>query len=368
VPTPDGVLWDREPHTEAKHRLYRLYLQAWFPILLRTFPRGVTYAEGFAGPGEYTGGDPGSPLIALRTALLAQPGPNKDRPAYFIMVEKNRRRLEHLRHVLTRELGDLRSEALLRRGLVIDLRSGDCEDILPDLLARHRAHTRPLLVVLDTFGSAVSFSLLRHVAASQGAEVIVTIQPQHFARFASDPNHFGDRVFGPTVWRDVQTRPSHEKADYIRTRYRRTVQEAGFRYVLDFELADEKNNLLYLVYGTNHRTGVVKMKDAMWSVDPISGIGYRDPRDPRQQMLPFDLAADTAPLRRLLLEHLTGLPTYRATVGELHEFTLLGTIYKATHTTAAVASLMADKKLRNVTGGRLTAASTVEPTGIEPLF
>jgi three-Cys-motif partner protein len=44
--------------------MLRRYFSAWLPILLTTFRR-VTYAEGFAGPGVYLGGEPGSPVIAL---------------------------------------------------------------------------------------------------------------------------------------------------------------------------------------------------------------------------------------------------------------------------------------------------------------
>ena len=56
MPVPSGVLWDVDPHTLAKHRLLENYLAAWLPTLLQGGFRGVTYAEGFAGPGIYTGG------------------------------------------------------------------------------------------------------------------------------------------------------------------------------------------------------------------------------------------------------------------------------------------------------------------------
>ena len=65
--TKDTV-WDLEPHTRAKHEILERYLQAWVPILsLGRFPK-VLYVDGFAGPGIYSGGEPGSPIIALRAA------------------------------------------------------------------------------------------------------------------------------------------------------------------------------------------------------------------------------------------------------------------------------------------------------------
>lgn len=67
-----GLLWDLAPATAAKHHLYRSYLDAWWPILLQRSFRGyerprVTYVV--AGPGQYTGGEEGSPVLALNRLL-----------------------------------------------------------------------------------------------------------------------------------------------------------------------------------------------------------------------------------------------------------------------------------------------------------
>ncbi|HEX5493181.1 MAG TPA: three-Cys-motif partner protein TcmP [Mycobacteriales bacterium] len=358
MPTPGDVLEEREPHTEAAHRVYRRYLHTWFPTLLAGFPRGVTYAEGFAGPGEYHGGYPGSPVIALRAALASAPERHPGKPVHLLLVEADNRRLEHLRTVLRVELGNLRPNSLNSSGLVIDLEAGPCERTLPLLLSRHRAENRPLLVVLDTSGEAVAFSLLQQIASTPWPEVIVTVPPGHFARLADDRDQRGgERVLGPAVWRDVQSRHDDQRADYIRTHYRRTVEEAGFRYVLDVELAAQNHGLLHLVYGTNHRRGVEKMKDAMWSVEPVAGIDYRDPRDPDQRGLAVEPAAA---LNRLLVGYLASRPAGRATVKELREFTLLGTIYKPARTVAAVNALLTEQQIRTVTGGKITAGSVVE--------
>ncbi len=66
------VLWALEPHTAAKHAILRRYLQAWFPIMASANARFL-YIDGFAGPGEYSGGEDGSPVIALKTAREAEP-------------------------------------------------------------------------------------------------------------------------------------------------------------------------------------------------------------------------------------------------------------------------------------------------------
>jgi three-Cys-motif partner protein len=60
------TIWSLQPHTGAKHFIFRRHLEAWFPKL--SWTGHVQVIDGFAGPGEYTGGEPGSPLIALNVA------------------------------------------------------------------------------------------------------------------------------------------------------------------------------------------------------------------------------------------------------------------------------------------------------------
>ena len=61
------TVWPAEPHTLAKHAILKEYLKAWMPILSRQSARvhapgrEVLFVDGFAGPGRYSGGEPGSP-------------------------------------------------------------------------------------------------------------------------------------------------------------------------------------------------------------------------------------------------------------------------------------------------------------------
>ena len=59
---PLGTVWDLEPHTAKKREILSRYFQAWLPILARWNSR-VLYIDGFAGPGEYSKGEDGSPVI-----------------------------------------------------------------------------------------------------------------------------------------------------------------------------------------------------------------------------------------------------------------------------------------------------------------
>ena len=61
------TVWDIEPHTAKKHEILRRYFQAWLPILGRYNSR-LLYVDAFAGPGEYSKGEDGSPLVILKAA------------------------------------------------------------------------------------------------------------------------------------------------------------------------------------------------------------------------------------------------------------------------------------------------------------
>lgn len=86
--TAPEVPWQIEPHTLAKHALYREYLGKWIPIMVQGAWKGdMTYAEGFAGPGVYKDGSPGSPVIALRALLDRRQLRGRFPAARFLFVD-----------------------------------------------------------------------------------------------------------------------------------------------------------------------------------------------------------------------------------------------------------------------------------------
>lgn len=66
---PNPAYWDQYgPFQHVKHELIRCYLNGWYPKL-GTWAGRVLYVDTHAGRGRYESGDPGSPLVALRTLL-----------------------------------------------------------------------------------------------------------------------------------------------------------------------------------------------------------------------------------------------------------------------------------------------------------
>lgn len=357
--TPTGVVWARDPHTGAKHDLLRHYLAAWLPILFTTHPR-VTYAEGFAGPGVYEGGEPGSPVIALevitshRDLLAAHPHHGAD----VIFLEEDARRRDRLERELAAanaRLGEPPANVRVHPPVC-----ADCVEELPRLLTRIGAWGAPMFVVLDSWGGPdVAFDLVQSVAQNPSGEVLVTFGPTFLTRHGENPHHAesGNRAFGDAEWQGVFDQPAESKWQYLVDAYRASLHKAGFRHVLAFEMVDERGSQLWLMFGTNSPRGVEKMKDAMWAVDPAYGVRYRDPRDPNQMTLEIAQDPDTAPLSRILLELLTIEPK---TLDQLREYALLETVYRPQQVRGVVQRLLDEGHASRSTGGRLNGASCIE--------
>lgn len=354
------VPWEAAPHTKIKHALYRQYFGKWFPIMAQSFDGNITYAEGYSGPGIYVDGAPGSPVIALNTIVGNAQLRTRARQLRLLFVDEDRRCTTLLREQLAAAAKPVALEDLPQHGITVDISTGSCVPTLENLLDQHQAWGRPMLVVLDTWGGSVPYELVRRIARNGHSEVLITIEPQYFSRFASiDGIGYGDSVFGGATWREVMNQMPEQKTRWLLEHYRDAIQQAGFHYVLDFELIDGRGQSLYLVFGTTHERGHEKMKEAMWEVDVVSGAGYRDPRDPDQETLAIEIEPNTRPLRRLLLSHLRNHPDREVSVQELRRFALFKTFYKASHVMPLLREMIDNGELVSTKAGRLGFSDSI---------
>lgn len=322
--TPKTIIWDRDPHTAEKHALLRSYLDAWWPILFQGGFPGATYAEGFAGPGQYRGDHDGSPVIAMRS-LMEQPKPLPPHTARFVLVDDDARRVEHLRAHMARRCPDV------PRNVSLDIRQGDCGTALLPALDEHAVWGEPVFAFLDPFSAAVPYTVVRRVGENPSSEVLVTFMSDQLRRWArKQDQEEGDAMFGDWQWREVAEQPREEKIRWLITLYRKRLKDAGFVYRTAFELVDERGTAFFLIHGTKDRQGLQKMKDAMWKVDRVHGTRFRDPRDPNQ--IEFDIGAaepDLRGLEHLLAEQLAGGEP--ANVSDLRTWALESTVFRPPH-------------------------------------
>jgi three-Cys-motif partner protein len=144
----EPTLWEAEPHTLAKHGILKSYFDAWTAILARsTQSAELLFVDGFAGPGEYTNGEPGSPIVALNAVLNHTV--NLPKPVRFIFIENRRDRFEHLRTRLGKESARISGNS---RVIVDEPIHGDCDTEIRKLIAQRQAEGKPL-------GPALFFSI-----------------------------------------------------------------------------------------------------------------------------------------------------------------------------------------------------------------
>jgi three-Cys-motif partner protein len=360
VPVPAEPVWECKPHTVAKHRLLGRYLAAWYPILMQSRWESLTYAEGFAGAGVYKNGEPGSPVIAAEVFLRRRHFLDAGKTMTMVLVEEDKRRIERLRQELRAAISRFGNPP---RTLRIIPENGDCATRLLPVLAGAGARDGPIFAFLDSFGGPdIPLGIARAIAAVPSSEVLVTFGTSFLTRFGTQETHqqSGDEVFGGPDWRQVRSLPPGEKKAFLVSTYRQSLRQAGFAYVISFEMIDDTGSDLHLVFGTSSRRGLEKMKDAMWKADPVQGVTYRDPRDPDQMMLEFDVHPHLEPLRRALLaELLHG----ERTLAQLQDHALLETVYRAPHVSQALPAMITGSLIeRDPPAGQLRKATRVRIT------
>lgn len=338
---PESTIWDCDPHTEAKHQVLAGYFDAWYPIMLRTWPR-LTVFEGYAGPGEHTKGEEGSPIIALRRFLDRPELVNLGKEVRFVFVEKRADRLEHLRELVAEKFPDLPSH------VAVDFVPGSCEEVWKDALASSGVWGCPIFANLDPFGPGVPYELVERLGRNKASEVLVTFPSDWLRRFASvEEIDDGDRQFGTSDWREVINLddPQHKEL-FLVAAYRETLARAGLGLSAPFRLSDEGGHSFYLIFATGHRLGLERMKESMWKIDPARGIQFRDTTDANQGVLDFGkLDPDLSPIERRLKDRLIEAAPNALTVEELRDFALFETGFRPPHATRAVRTMLAAGEL-----------------------
>jgi three-Cys-motif partner protein len=362
------VLWKLEPATAAKHRLYRGYLDAWWPIMLQPTASGflwprVTYVDAFAGPGRYLDGEDGSPVFVLdrllHHAALDRMQLRRDR-VHLVFIEKDRHRHDHLCRELTLRFGPLG-----QLPVSVFVRCGDAALETARTLDGLRAWGNPILSIFDSWGNVnIPLSLIRRIGLNKASEAIITFGPNWFSRRQDlNPDQL-DTVFGGrAMWTQAEqtTEPEDRWRAWLTT-YRHALGRAGFDYRLDFEIVPHTGQPLYLVYGTGHPSGVKAMKDAMWTVDGNDGMSFRDPRT-RGGTTPGQLTlwgAAGAPQPELLELVLLRLQDGAVTIADLRNWLLRETArWRETHAVVAVKELKATNQVLVEPEGRIVKTSIV---------
>lgn len=292
----------------------------------------IVYIDGFAGPGRYSKGEEGSPLIAIK-AVLDHPifqNPQRKGEVVLLFIESETDRCGALKD----ELAHLEEERPFPRWLKYEVKKGQFDEEMTELLNSIDQQSRqlaPTFIFIDPFGyKGLPLDLIARIVRNPQCECLINFMYESFTRHAGKPlvsiqDEF-DQLFGTTAWRQIlkESDPRsryHKAVELYRTQL---VRKAGLRYVRTFAMYDRFNQPEYvLFFGTNNKKGLSQMKHAMWKADPLSGRVFSDWTDTAQRVL-FEPGSELG-LRFELQKQFRGkgfIP-----MKDIIEFVLVGTAY-----------------------------------------
>lgn len=314
---PSGVLWDRDEHTAAKHRILRKYLDAWLPIMAR-YNSKLLLIDGFAGPGRYTGDEDGSPIIMLKAFLDHQARARiESTELVYFFIEAHAGRAAHLN-------GEIEAMRPLPANVTAVPIHGDYTEVMERVLPE-AGQLVPTFAFIDPFGFRdTKLVLTSRILGYPRCEVLVYFPTPFLARFVDHPDTVEafNTLYGDRAWEAAIPLKGDERRQMLHDLFRDALARSA-THVRSFEILTASGNGYHLFFGTSNPTGLEKMKEAMWSVDPIGGTRFRDSTNAAQMVL-FEAEPDFSVLRESLRTHFDVRPF---TIEQAEEFTLLSTPY-----------------------------------------
>jgi three-Cys-motif partner protein len=278
---PRDTIWPIEPHTAAKHQILRQYLDAWFPILAK-YNKRIVYVDGFAGPGHYAGGEPGSPVIALKSARTHRA--NIGGELVFLFIEERHDRADRLEGEIAKLGLPAHFRVKVERGTFADRLGKALDELDAD-----GSQIAPTFALIDPFGfSGIPYTLIQRLLSKDKCEVLITFMVDAINRWLTHPEgNIKAHIIG-TFGTDDAIRIADgtgDRAGALKNLYHRQLKKIA-KFVRYFEMRDRDGRVVYyLFFASNNATGHLKMKEVMWKVDPLGDFTFSDSTDPNQQIL-----------------------------------------------------------------------------------
>jgi three-Cys-motif partner protein len=259
----------------------------------------------------------------------------------FWFIEEREDRLDHLRQELT--------TIVVPKHFKIVSESGKFHEKFGDMLNSidaGKGSLAPTFAFIDPFGfSGIPFTLIEGLLKYKSCEAFITFMVDAINRFLKHPEdkvvqHIVD-AFGAREAVNI-AKSSGDRVVKLRELYQSRLQQVA-KYVRYFEIRDRQNRpQYYLFFATNNDLGHLKMKEAMWKVDPDGDFSFSDATNPNQLVL-FD--ADTT---SILIKQLRRKFCGKGQVSGLKVRTYVEneTAYLKKHMTAALKLEEQDEKVR----------------------
>ena len=253
-------------------------MDAWLPIMAQSNYR-VLFIDGFAGPGEYQDGEPGSPLIALNSLREHTARSKMQGEILFLFIENDERRFNHLEQLMAEQ--DLSPPPSIKYQVIPSAFDDTLKAVL-DNIEEQNSRLAPSFVMIDPFGvSDTPMDVIKRILRNPKSEVYVSFMYEPIRRFIGSPEfepHL-DSLFGTERWREAKNIPDvQEKKSFLQDLYASQLKEAGARYVVHFELYEGNRHVYSIFFGTKNLDACNLMKQAIWKVAPFGDYQFRGAR------------------------------------------------------------------------------------------
>ncbi len=277
---PKETIWELDDHSVAKHKILEGYLKAWFPIISR-YNNVINYIDGFAGPGIYSKGEPGSPIIALNVANSHTT--DLKGKINFVFIDEREDRTQNLNEKL--------KKLSVKSNFSIDVETGKFHEVIDEALGfleKEGKILAPTFVFIDPFGfSGIPAEIIGKLLAIPRVEVFINFSVDSINRFVSTEEgkkHIKE-LFDADGIDEIINNYSQDRIRDLRDLYQIKLETLS-KFVRYFEMRNADNRpIYYLFFATNNELGHLKMKEAMWRVDKEGDFKFSDATNPDQTVL-----------------------------------------------------------------------------------
>lgn len=353
------TVWNIDPHTEAKHTILRKYLDAWLPIITK-YNKRVNIIDGFAGPGEYSDGEDGSPIIIIRS--ISEHKIPIDSQIHLVLIENNLERFNHLQQKL--------ATLNIPNNIVCDCKCENFSSAINttfDNLEKKNKKIDPTFAFIDPFGfNDTPFSIIKRIMSNEKCEVFITFMYEEINRFLDDSRleKTYTSLFGTDKWKVAARKEDpKERFEILHQTYMEQLSTIA-KFVRSFKIKNKSNKIDYfLFFGTNEFLGLERMKEAMWRVDSTGRFEFSDATHHPHQTTLLGGKPDHEHLKQLILKRYKGK---RVLTSDLKYFVVTETPYLSTHYKSSILRPMEKEgKIKVASEGKRRAGSYPEDAIIE---
>jgi three-Cys-motif partner protein len=358
---PKNTRWKLDPHTKAKHEILHRYLSKWYPILGK-FNDRIIYIDGFCGPGKYIGDNDGSPIIALKLAMVYFKK-TITKNISFLFIDEDKDRLESLKN----EISLLNPPQNFSITTILNSFENVMRDIFINLEKKNQ-HFAPTFAFIDPFGfKGIPFTLIEKILSNKKTEVLINFNQNSINRFiecnnAKTEQYIIELLGSKIACREILNSPNRKET--LKEIYLAKLKTCA-KFVRYFEMKNKQNHTIYfLFFATNNPVGHVKMKEAFWEVDPEYGFYFSDITNSQQLVLFKN--DPTSEVKKIILETFSGKTVLAS---QIRCFIEDSTDYLSTHMKKALIGLENEKRINVLDiksdGSKRIAGKFSDPTFVK---